>query len=40
MGAVIALLLVLSTLTACGAGGVTDVTNVPPAMEEPLQVVV
>ena len=40
MGAVIALLLVLSTLTACGAGGVTDVTNDPPAMEEPPQVVV
>ena len=40
MGAVIALLLVLSTLTACGAGGVTDVRNDPPAMEEPPQVVV
>ena len=35
MSAVIALLLVLSTLTACTAGSMTDVKNALPAIEEP-----
>ena len=37
MGTLIALLLVLSSLTACAAGSMTDVKNALPAMAEPLQ---
>ena len=37
MIAVIALLLALTTLTACGAGGVTDVKNELPVIEDPPQ---
>ena len=37
MGAVIALLLALSMLTACAAGGVTDVQNDLPVIEDPPQ---
>ncbi|MBQ7778588.1 MAG: DUF3298 and DUF4163 domain-containing protein [Oscillibacter sp.] len=40
MATLIALLLVLCTLTACAGGSVTDVKNSPPVVEEPPQVTV